>query len=49
MMHVPVLSAVGTKIGSNTYAIVFLGWHVEIVNILTFRERVVYSMKYEVC
>ena len=44
------LRALGMSIGSKTCSIVFPGWHFEIVGmVLTFRERFVCSIKYEVC
>ena len=43
------ISAHGIYISSKTCVIVFLGWHFEIVRIiLTFRERLVCSMRYGV-
>ena len=49
-MPVLVLSARGILIGPKARAVVFLGLHFETVDmILTFRERLVFSMKYEVC
>ena len=49
-MKVPVLSARGIYIVSNTSVIVFTGWHFEIVSVvLAFREKLVGSIKYEVC
>ena len=50
MVQVSVPSARGIYTGSETSVIVSLGWHFENVNIiLTFRERLVYSAKCEVC
>ena len=44
------LSARGILIGFKACVIVFPGWHFEIVGMaLTFRERLVCSIKYEVC
>ena len=49
-MQVPVLSVRGIGIGSKTCVIVFLGLRSKIVDvILPFRERLMCSMKYEVC
>ena len=49
-MQVPVLSARGIEIDSKTCVIVSLGLRFEMVSIiLTFRERLVCSVKYEVC
>ena len=50
IVQVLVLSTSGIYIGSKTRVIVFPGWHFKIVSmVLTFRERLVDSTKYEVC
>ena len=44
------LSARGVQIGSKRCVIVFPCWHFEILSmVFTFRERVVYVIKYEMC
>ena len=51
LMQVPMLSASGILINPEIRVIVFQSLHFEILNkiIFTFRERLVRSVKYEVC
>ena len=50
LMQVSVLSARGIQMGSKTGVVVFPGWHFKMESVvLTFREKLVCSIKYEVC